>query len=147
MGEGVAEAERERELSKQALTERVASLGARVRSELDWKAKLRRDGLRYAVVGSAALVIAASVILIRSRRPKKETPELTIASLDDIARELNEIRAELTRRRRDQGPLWQKLAVRAATAAAAGAGGAAARRAMQRFEGASEPVPGQAAAG
>ena len=146
MGQGVAEAQRERELSKQALTQRVESLSARVRRDLDWRAKLRHDGLRYAVVGSAALVIAASVILIRSRRPKKETPAVTVTSLEDIASQLNEIRAELARRRKDQGPLWQKLAVRAASAAAAGAGGAAARRAMQRLEGAAE-APAQTAAG
>jgi hypothetical protein len=135
MGQGAAEAERERELSKRALATRVSALGSRVRGELDWRAKLQRDGLRYAVIGTVAVVVAATVIAIRARRPRKESAEITVTSLDDIAAQLTEIRAELDRRRKDDSPLWQRLAIRTATAAAAGAGGVAARKAMERFDG------------
>jgi hypothetical protein len=147
MGQGVAEAERERELSKQALAAKVSDLGARVRRELDWRAKLRRDGVRYAVVGSAVLVVAAAALVIRARTAKKETEEITVASLDDIAKQLTEIRAELARRRRDSSPLWQKLAVRVATSAAGAAGSLAARRAMEGFPGPAGSPSGRAAAG
>jgi hypothetical protein len=142
VAQGVAEAERERELSKQALAAQVTALGERVRGQLDWRAKLRRDGLRYVVIGTVALVIATSVVVLRVRRSKhEEDPETTVASLDDIAKQLTEIRAELARQRRASGPLWQKLAVRAATAAAGAAGSVAARKAMERFEAGGGPEP------
>lgn len=142
MAQGVAEAERERELSKQALAAHVNALEAQVRSQLDWRAKLRANGLRYAVIGTVTLLVAASVLVIRVRRSEKETPEVTIASLDDVARELREVRAELAKHRKASGPIWQKLAVRAAGAAAAGAGGMAARRAMEQLGGSGEPAGG-----
>jgi hypothetical protein len=144
MAQGVAEAERERELSKRALTARIAG----VRAELDWRERLRRDGLRYAVIGAAVVVATASLVVLRSRRRRPAAPEPVVASLDDVARQLSEIRAELARRRRDQGPLWQRLALRATTAAATGAGGAVARRMVERFGGDgleavehAEPIP------
>ena len=56
-----------------------------------------------------------------------------MTSLDDVAAQLEEIRKELGRRRKEDGPLWQKLALRAATTAAAAAGAAVARRAMERM--------------
>ena len=142
MGQGVAEAERERELSKQALAGDVSALGARVRDELDWRARLRRDGLRYAVIGTVAVVLAVSVVVVRSRRGKREKEPATVTSLDDVAAQLQEIREELARRRKESGPLWQKLAVRAATTAAAAGGAAVARRAMERMAGSDEPVMG-----
>jgi hypothetical protein len=142
VAEGVAEAERERELSKEALAAQVTALEARVRDQLDWRAKLRGNGLRYAVIGTVAVVVATSVLVIRLRRSEKETPEVTVASLDDVARELREIKAELAKRRKESGPLWQKLAVRAASAAATGAAGMAARKAMERFGTSGEPAGG-----
>jgi hypothetical protein len=120
----------------------VNALEARVRNQLDWRAKLRVSGLRYVVIGTVALVVATSVLVIRARRPEKETPELTIASLDDVARELREIKVELAKHRKDSGPLWQKLAVRGGAAVASAAGGVAARKAMERFGVTGEPTGG-----
>ncbi|MGO8685611.1 MAG: hypothetical protein ACLQT7_00295 [Candidatus Dormibacteria bacterium] len=142
MAQGVAEAERERELSKQALADHVSALNDRVRAELDWKARLRRDGLRYAVIGTAAVAIAVSLAVLRSRHHRRETVPPTVASLDDVAAQLEEIREELARRRKEGGPLWQKLAVRAATTAAASAGAAIARRTMETLGGVEGTPPG-----
>jgi hypothetical protein len=141
VGQGVAEAERERELSKQALAAHVSALDARVRDELDWRARLRRDGLRYAVIGTVTLAITVSVVVLRSRRRRKESPPISVTSLEDIAAQLDEIRDELAKRRKESGPLWQKLAVRAATTAAAAGGAALARQAMGRPAGDGAPVP------
>jgi hypothetical protein len=143
VGQGVAEAERERELSKQALAGDVAALGTRVRAELDWRSRLRRDGFRYAVIGTIAVLVTVSVVL-RSRGRGKESEPVTVTSLEDVAAQLDEIKKELARRRRDSEPLWQKLAVRAGTTAAAAAGAAVARQAMERLAGSDEPANGTA---
>jgi len=136
VGEGVAEAERERELSRQVLAGHLSALEARVRSELDWRARLQRDGLRYAVIGVVTLVVAGSVVALRShRREQSAAVPVTLTSLDDLAAQLDEIKAELAKRRKESGPLWQKVAVRAATAAAAAGGAAVARRALGRLAG------------
>jgi hypothetical protein len=140
VGEGVAEAERERELSKQALAGDVSALGTRVRAELDWRSRLRRDGFRYAVIGAVAAAVTVSVVALRSRRGRRKADEpAAVTSLEDVAAQLEEIRKELARRRKESGPLWQKLAVRAGTTAAAAAGAAAARQALERLAGSDEP--------
>jgi len=142
VGQGVAEAERERELSKQALAGDVSALGTRVRAELDWRSRLRRDGFRYAIVGAVAVVVTVSVVVRRSRGRGKESRPATVTSLEDVATQLDEIRKELARRRKESEPLWQKLAVRAGTTAAAAAGAAMARQAMERLAGSEEPANG-----
>ena len=139
MGQGVAEAERERELSKQALAAHVSALESRVREELDWRARLRSDGARYAVIGTVAVALAVSVLDLRSRGRRREAPPAVVTSLDDVAAQLEEIRKELGRRRKENGPLWQRVALRAATTAAAAGGTAVARRAMERM-GDAEPA-------
>jgi hypothetical protein len=141
VGQGAAEAERERELSKQALAAHVSALEARVRDELDWRARLRRDGVRYAVIGTVAVVVTVSVAVRRARRHRGENPPVAVTSLDDIAAELEKIRAELARRRRESGPLWQKLALRAATTAAAAGGAAVARQVLERVAGGAPTNP------
>ena len=148
MGEGVAEAERERELSRQALTGHLSALEDRVRGELDWRARLQRDGFRYAVIGAVTLAIAVSAVALRARRRRRQnaaTP-VTLTSLDDLAAQLDEIKEELAKRRKESGPLWQAVAVRAATAAAAAGGAAVARRALGRLAGGDLPE-GEDAAG
>ena len=129
MAEGVAEARRERELSKQALAARVAAL----RTELDPRQRLRRDGLRYAVIGAAAMVAALAVVLIRSRRRQRPPDQPAVTSLEDVARQLAEIRAEMGKRRKDSKPLWQTLAMRGASAAGTGVGTAITRRMVERM--------------
>jgi hypothetical protein len=143
VGHEVAEAERERELSKQALAAHVSALDTRVRDELDWRSRLRRDGFRYAVIGTVAVVLTVSVVVLRSRGRRKESSTATVTSLDDVAAQLEEIRQELARRRKESGPLWQKLVVRAATTAAAAGGAVVARRAMERMTGSDEPSNGK----
>jgi hypothetical protein len=81
------------------------------------------------------------VVVLRSRRRRKESPPISVTSLEDIAAQLDEIRDELAKRRKESGPLWQKLAVRAATTAAAAGGAALARQAMGRPAGDGAPVP------
>jgi hypothetical protein len=140
VGQGVAEAERERELSKQALAAHVSALESRVREELDWRARLRRDGVRYAIIGTVAIAVTVSVLVLRSRGRWKEAPPVVVTSLDDVAAQLEEIRKELGRRRKENGPLWQRVALRAATTAAAAGGTAVARRAMERMGDAEPPA-------
>ena len=65
---GTDEAQRQRELSKQALATSAGRLEQRVRAELDWKARLRRDGPRYAAIAGGA--VAAD----RDDRPDPLTP-------------------------------------------------------------------------
>ena len=140
MGQGVDEAQRERELTKQALATHVDELETRIRAELDWKAKLRRNGPRYAVIGAAVIAVGVGLIVLRARfrKEKDESPDVTVNNLDDIAKQLKEIRKELDERRKDEGPLWQKVALRGATAAAAAAGTMAARQMMDRMGGEQE---------
>ncbi|MGI8848515.1 MAG: hypothetical protein ACR2GX_09710 [Candidatus Dormibacteria bacterium] len=135
MGQGVAEAKRERELSKQALAAQVTTLETRVREELDWKAKLRRNGARYAVIGGVAVVTLTAIVVLRMKLGKKRDKQtIKVNDLDDIAKELQELRDELDKRRgRDGGPMWQKLALRVAAAGAAAGGTLAARQMMERY--------------
>jgi hypothetical protein len=145
VAEAVAAAQRERELSKQALEARIGTLQGRVREELDWKARLRQDGARYAVAGAVIVVVAAAVIARRRGRSPDDEADVAVASLDDVAAQLREIRKELAKRRGERGPLWRSLALRAAAAAAAAGGSMAARQLLERFSAAAEGhEPGQA---
>ncbi len=140
MAEAIAQAERERELTKRALESTIDRLEARVRAELDWKARLRRDGARYAVIGAAVLTVALTLLVLRARlRGKDDTPTRALNSMEDIAAELAEIRKRLEAAKvePDSGPLWQKVALRGVSAAAAAGGTFAARRFMAR---ATEPA-------
>ncbi len=135
MVQAVDQAERERELTKRSLAGNIDRLEARVRAELDWKARLRRDGARYALIGG--LVIGAAVgaiVLRRALSGDKEAPAPQPTSLAEMATELAAIRKRLDAAKvePDGGPAWQKLAVRAVSAAAAAGGTYAARRFMAR---------------
>jgi hypothetical protein len=144
VGEAVAAAQRERALSKQALEARIGTLEGRVREELDWRTKLRQDGVRYAAAGVVVVVVVAGVVARRRHRSKKESPVVDVTTLDDVAEQLRSIRMELAKRRKENGPLWRALALRAAAAAAAAGGTMAAKQAMDRFSG---PVDGRGAHG
>ena len=146
MAQAIDQAERERELTKQALASTLDRLEARVRAELDWKARLRRDGLRVALVGGAVVVAGVGIVVLRRRFGSRGADAgVTPSSLEEMAAELVAIRKRLDEAKinPDGGPVWQKLAVRA-VAAAAGAGGTyAARRFMTRAEQQmGEPVQG-----
>ena len=139
MVQAVDQAERERELTKQSLADNLDRLEARVRAELDWKARLRRDGLRYALIGGVVVGATIGVIVLRRTlrgdQPDAERPPAT--SLEEMAAELAAIRKTLdsAKLEADGGPAWQKLALRAVSAGAAAGGTYAARRFMTRAGG------------
>jgi len=86
---GTDEAQRQRELTKQALAQSAGRLEQRVRAELDWKARLRRDGPRYAAIGGAAILLVGTLVIVRARlRGKKAEEEVAPMTLEDIATEL-----------------------------------------------------------
>ncbi|MGH7723617.1 MAG: hypothetical protein ACRENL_12455 [Candidatus Dormibacteria bacterium] len=143
MVQAIDQAERERELTKQSLSLNLDRLEARVRAELDWKARLRRDGPRYALIGGAVVVVAVGAIVLRHvLRGDEAEPAPRPTSLQEMAAELAAIRKRLdsAKLEADSGPAWQKLAVRAVSAAAAAGGTYAARRFMARSSAAGGPA-------
>jgi hypothetical protein len=142
--QAIDQAERERELTKQALAGDIDRLEARIRAELDWKARLRRDGVKYAVAGGVVVAAAIGVIVLRRALRGDEPEEVhSPTTLQEMAAELAAIRKQLDHAKveADTGPVWQKLALRAVSAAAAAGGTFAARRYMARAGAASaEPA-------
>jgi hypothetical protein len=142
--QAIDQAERERELTKQALAGDIDRLEARIRAELDWKARLRRDGVKYAI--AAGIVVSAAIgviVLRRALRSDRPEPDRSPTTLQEMAAELAAIRKQLDHAKieADTGPVWQKLALRAVSAAAAAGGTFAARRYMARAGAASaEPA-------
>ncbi len=147
MGQALVQAQQERELTKRQLAGNLARLETRVRAELDWRARLRHDGARYAVIGAAAVATLLALVALRAklRRGEDVPPALAIASLNDVAAEIEALRKELRQgsRRNSAGPLWQKVVLRAVTAAGAAAGTMAARSLTDRLNHSSgdEPEP------
>jgi len=133
VAQGVDQARRQRELTKQQLEADAARIEARTRHELDWRGRLRRDGPRIAALGAGALVLIGAIVLVRSRARRDRKPaDPGPASLDDVASELREIRDRLERRGGESGPVWQKVLLRGVTAAGAAAGTYAAKRIMDQ---------------
>jgi hypothetical protein len=134
--QAVDQAERERELTKESLEGNLDRLEARVRYELDWKARLRRDGARYALIGGAVVVTAVGLLVLRRvvRGDKAEVQSSSPTTLEEMATELAAIRKKLdsAKLEADRGPIWQKLALQGVSAAAAAGGTFAARRLMAR---------------
>lgn len=135
MATAVDEAQRERELTKESLARNVDRLEQRVRSELDWKSRLRRDGARYAVLGGIIVGVGVTAfVLRRTLRGDKPEPEAP-GSLEEIAAELRSIRKQLDSGKSGGGGLGQKIALRVISGAAAAAGTYAAKQLMARSEG------------
>jgi hypothetical protein len=131
---GTDEAQRQRELTKQALAQSAGKLEERVRAELDWKTRLRRDGPRYAAIAGGAVVLIATLVLIRSRlRHDKADEEIAPTTLEDLAAELREIRKEI-KKGGDKTPLLQKVLLRGVGAAGAAGGAEIAKRVTARQE-------------
>ena len=134
MAPGTDEAQRQRELTKQALAQSAGRLEQQVRAELDWKARLRRDGPRYAAIAGAAIVLIGTLLVIRSRlRRGGEDEVVGPTTLEDLAAELQALRKEV-KKGGDKTPIWQKVALRAVTAAGSAGGAYAARMVVDRQE-------------
>lgn len=134
MAPGTDEAQRQRELSKQALATSAARLEDRVRAELDWRARLRRDGPRYAAIAGGAVILIGTIVLVRSRlrrdKAEEETPPVT---LDDLVAELQALRKEV-KKGGDKTPIWQKVVLRGVSSAGSAGGAYAAKRLVDRQE-------------
>ena len=146
MVQAIDQAERERELTKQALAGNLDRLEARVRHELDWKARLRRDGARFAVIGGVVVVAAVGLVLLRRavRGDKVAVEPSSPTTFEEMATELAAIRKKLdsAKLEADHGPLWQKVALQGVSAAASAGGTLAARRLMARSGAAADQPAG-----
>ncbi len=139
MGQAVDQARQERDLTRVALAADIDKLERRIRHELDWKARLRRDGPQVVAIAGVVVVVAVGALVLRAKfgskgRSAADEAEPT-PSFDELARQVRELRAELHGKKgaADEGrPLWQKLAVRGATAGAAAGASMMARRMAQR---------------
>lgn len=134
MAQGADEARKQRELSKAALAADLDRLEAKVRAELDWRARLRRDGPKLAAIGATAMVVLGAVFVLRSRWRKDEPERRDPASLDDVAAELRDIRRTLEKLDGKGDSVAQKALVRALTAAGSAGGTYLARRMVRRQE-------------
>jgi hypothetical protein len=140
VGEGTAKAKRrEVELTRQALAEDVDRFARRVRAELDWKARLRRDGPQIVAIAGAVTLVVVGALVLRHRlrrRGGEEEDVLTGATIEDVARELRALREDVEKRLEGSSgsPLWHRVAVAAAGSAATAGGKAAAARLLDRAE-------------
>ena len=134
MATALDEAKRQRELTKESLSRNIDLFESRVRQELDWKARLRRDGARYAVYATVAVAGLAGLFM-RRRAVTHGEEEVEEVPVEDIATELANLRLAIAglekNRKKDDSPVWQKIALRAATTAATAAGTAAAKKFFQ----------------
>ncbi len=131
MAPGTDEAQRQRELTKQALAQSAGRLEQRVRAELDWKARLRRDGPRIAAIGGAAIVLVGTLLVIRSRLRRGGDDEVVgPTTLEDLAAELQALRKEV--KKGDKAPIWQQIVLRGVGAAGAAGGAYVAKMVVDR---------------
>ena len=134
MAPGTDEAQRQRELTKAALAQSASRLEEKVRAELDWKARLRRDGPRYAAIAGGAIVLIGTIVIVRSRlRGDKEEQEADPVTLEELVAELHELRKDI-KKGGDKTPIWQKIVLRGVSAAGSAGGAAAAKRLVDRQE-------------
>ncbi len=135
MAQAVEQAQKQRDLSKEALVADLDRLEAKVRSELDVRARLRRDGARLLALGGAVVVVIGAIVVLRVRLGGRHEAEdrADPASLEDVAAELREIRRALDKQSKGKsGSLGQKALLRVLSAAGAAAGTFAARQVLAR---------------
>jgi hypothetical protein len=161
VGQATDQKRQQVELTRVALAADIDKLERRIRAELDWKARLRRDGPQVVAIAGAVVIVTVGVIVLRSRfgggdsskdaeAGRKGASDRRPASIDELAAEVRALREELQGKRKkgkgaaaESEPLWQKLAVRAATAgAAAGASMLARRYARQAQQASEHAAPG-----
>jgi hypothetical protein len=140
VGQGTDQARQQVELTRVALAADIDKLERRIRAELDWKARLRRDGPQVvAIAGAVVVVVVGGVVLRRrfgsaaGRAGSAGAGDGATMSLDELTREVRALREELAGKRKGETsggsqPLWMKVAIRAATAGAAGGASMLARR-------------------
>ncbi|MFN2583040.1 MAG: hypothetical protein ABR498_09905 [Candidatus Dormibacteria bacterium] len=146
MAQGVDEARKQRELTKQTLATNLNRLEARVRAELDWKARLRRDGPRIAAIGAVVVVGVGAVLIIRSRLKRDDEEPETAPTLEDVTAELCEIRKHLEKQNGKSSSMVQKALLRG-IAAAGSAGGTMLAKQMLRRQAPAEHEEAAAARG
>lgn len=136
MGQGVDEARQQRELSKAALANNLDRLEARVRSELDWRARLQRERGRLIGigVGVGVVLIGATAILVLRRviGGKKPAEEPRPITLEELGTELHELRRLVQKKNGSSGSLVQKAVLRGVSAAGNAGGTALAREMLKR---------------
>ena len=136
MGQGVDEARQQRELSKAALASNLDRLEARVRSELDWRARLQRERGRLIGigVGVGVVLIGATAILVLRRviGGKKPAEEPRPITLEELGTELHELRRLVQKKNGSSGSLVQKAVLRGVSAAGNAGGTALAREVLKR---------------
>ena len=148
MGEAVDQAQKQRELSKEALAADLDRLEAKVRSELDVRSRLRRDGPRVLALAGAAILLVGAIVLLRSRlRRHPDVEEDPAISLEEVAAELREIRRTLERQGKGTSSLAQKALLRGLSAAGAAGGTYFARRMLSRQPSAGDGGKAGASAG
>jgi hypothetical protein len=150
VGQATDQARHQVELTRVALAADIDKLERRIRAELDWKARLRREGPQIAAIAGAVVVVAAGGYMLRRRFGRggvagagAGAADAGALSLEELTRELRALREELEGKRKSgtsdgSQPLWMKVAIRAATAAAAGGASMAARRYARHAQDASE---------
>jgi ElaB/YqjD/DUF883 family membrane-anchored ribosome-binding protein len=138
VGEGTAQAtRREVELTRQALAEDVDRFARKLRAELDWKARLRRDGPQIIAIAGAIGLVLVGVLVLRHRLRagvNEEEAAEAAATVEDIARELRALREDVEKRLNGHGGLLPKVAVAAAGSVATAAGKVAAGRLLDKVE-------------
>jgi hypothetical protein len=136
VGQGVDEARQQRELSKAALANNLDRLEARVRSELDWRARLQRERGRLIGigVGVGVVLIGATAILVLRRvvGGKKPAEEPRPITLEELGTELHELRRLVQKKNGSSGSLVQKAVLRGVSAAGNAGGTALAREVLKR---------------
>jgi len=142
VGQGVDEARQQRELSKAALANNLDRLEARVRSELDWRARLQRERGRLIGigVGVGVVLIGATAILVLRRvvGGKKPAEEPHPITLEELGTELHELRRLVQKKNGSSGSLVQKAVLRGVSAAGNAGGTALAREVLKRQMGTPE---------
>jgi hypothetical protein len=144
VGQAVDEKKRQLELTREALSADLARAEARLRAELDWKARLRRDGPQIVAVVGVFLILTTTTLLLRRRirggrdatTQQRANDDLRHVTLRDLAIEVRSLREQLERNKdgkgKGGGPLWQKIAVGAAGAAASAGSRTAVKRLMDQ---------------
>jgi len=148
VGQATDQARHQVELTRVALAADIDKLERRIRAELDWKARLRRDAPQIIAITGAVVVVAVGGLVLRRRFGGKKGDngdEGGTMSLAELSREVRALREQVggkSRHGTSSGPepLWQKVAVRAATAGAAAGASMLARRYARQAQEASSPA-------